>query len=294
LHGKHIITVLLALLVLVPVSVSYAGNQRVEKFIELAEKARDKTETLINITTANTTAMDDIEDAYLDDEFEANVTLFNEAALNITTYQDVANLTLALGVFRDVYKSINRILVESNVERGQLIDAQGLIQVYKRALRRIDRLEEIDDLPVEVEWLLGNATLHLNVTLAIEWLQQGMVNQTAHNKTMANRYISEAYKTLKKTAAEMNTKRIENYFKTLNKFQERLSRQIGKLDNPSELDIAMGAVDTLLGEAQDYFDNQQYPEGHEKLEQARNALEEVEEDLKLQRRAEKGKGNGGS
>jgi len=310
LHGKHIITVLLALLVLVPASASYAQNQdgkgkQVEKFIELAERAKEKIELLINITYANATAIGTITDAGFFDELEANVTDFNDAAQNITNAyacleQDppnyegaTANITYAFGVFRDVFKAVKTILAESGVEKGQLLDGQGLIQAIERALERIEALEQIEELPVEVEWLLGNATLYLNVTKAIEWLQLGMVNQTAHNLTQANKLISEAHKALKKTAGEMNTNRIRNYFKVMSNFRERLSRQLGKLDDPSALEKALRDVDPLIGEAQGLFDGEQYQEALEKLEEARNALEEVEEGLKLQRRAEKGKDNGG-
>ena len=162
LHGKHIITVLLALLVLVPTSLSYALNEekeekQIEKFIELAEKARDKTETLINITYANQTALDAIEAAGLDDELEANLTIFNKAVQNITNAEErlalgdlegaMANATYALEALRDVFKSIHTILTDSGLAKGELIDAQGLLQAMKRALERISRLEEIPDLP---------------------------------------------------------------------------------------------------------------------------------------------------
>jgi hypothetical protein len=310
LHGKHIITVLLALLVLVPASASYAQNQdgkgkQVEKFIELAERAKEKTELLINITCANATAIATITSAGFFEELEANVTDFNDAAENITNayacleddppdYEGAtANITYALEVFRDIFKAVKAILAESGVEKGQLLDGQGLLQAIERALERIEALEAIEELPVEVEWLLGNATLYLDVTKAIERLQLGMVNQTAHNLTAANRLISEAYKALKKTAGEMNTNRIRNFFKVMNNTRERLSKQVNKLNDPSGLQETLSDVDDLIGQAQDAFDNEEYSEALELLEDARALLDEVEQGLKEQRRAENGNGKGG-
>ena len=309
LANKRIITVLLALLVLVPTSLSYAQNQegkdkQVENFIELAERAKEKTETLISITYANDTAITTITDAGFYDQLEANVTDFNDATENITNayaclekdppdYEGATvNITYALGMFRDVFKAVNTILAESGVEKGQLVDAQGLIQAMTRALEKIEKLMEIGELSDEVEWLLGNATLYLDVTQAIEWLQLGMVNQTAHNLTAANKLISEAHKALKKTAAEMNTNRIRNYFKVMNNTRERLSKQVNKLNDPSGLQQTLSDVEDLIGQVQEAFDNEEYSEALGLLEDARALLEEVEQGLKEQRRAEKGNGNG--
>ena len=306
LASKRVITVLLALVVLVPTSLSYAQNEetkekKVEKFIELAEKARDKTETLINITCANQTALDAIADAELDDELEANVTRFNKAVQNITNAEErlalgdldgaVANATYALEALRDVFKSIHVILCNAEVSKGQLIDAQGLLQAMKRALERIDKLEEIEDLPVETEWLLGNATLYLNITTAIEWLQLGLVNQTAHNLTMANKLIADAHKALKDAAKEMKTKRIRHYFEVMNKTCERLRRQINKLDDPGGLLARLNQAEEDIKQAREEFENEGSI-GSGQLEGLRGTLGDIEDDLKAQRKAEKGNGNG--
>ena len=295
LLGKRIITALLVLLVLVPASISYAQGRKVEKFIELAVRAKEKTETLINTTYANETAIETITGAGLYDELDANVTEFNKAVQNITNAQEIfqedpegaiANVTYALGIFREVFKAMNTILTMSGVQRGQLVDAQGLMQAMKRALDRIDRLEEIGELPIETSWLLGNATLYLNVTQALEWLQIGMVNQTAHNLTQANNLISQAHKTLKKTAAEMNTKRIQSYFRVIENLYSRLKQQVEKaierdLDAETLNATLVTAIRPLIEHAQTLLDEEEYSEALEKLQEARDMLEQVEEDLKL-------------
>ena len=296
----------MALLVSVPASAIYAQTQeegrKVENFIELAERAKEKTQLLIDITYANATAIATITSAGLSDELEANVTDFNDAAENLTNayacleaedYDGaIANVTSALGVFREVLKAVKTILAESGVEKGQLLDGQGLLQAIERALEKIEALRQIGDLPAQVEWLLGNATLHLDRETAIEWLQLSMVNQTAHNLTQSNKLIAEAHKALKKTAAEMNTHRIRNFFKVMNKTHERLSKQVSKLVDPSALQAALGDVNTVIGQAQEAFDNEDYSQALGLLEDARALLEEVEQGLKLQRQAEKSNGNG--
>ena len=313
LTGKRTIAVLLVLLALVPTSLSFALNEekeekKIENFIELAERAKDKIETLINITQANTTAMDIIDDdTDLYNAFLANVSLFDDAVQNITYAREnlaegdyesaIANVTYALEAFRDIFKAIHTILRDSGLAKGELIDAQGLIQAMKRALERIERLEGIGGLPVEVEWLLGNATLRLNITAAIEWLQEGRVSDTAHNLTQANKLIADAHKALKDAAKEMNTNRIRNHFKVMYNFRERLQRQLEKVEDKDEVEETLGLADGFIGEAEGFFDDEEYPEALEKLEDARDALDLAEQQLKAQRQLEKasgnGKGNGG-
>ena len=307
LLGKRTITVLLVLLALVPTSLSFALNEekeekKIEKFIELAERARDKTETLINITSENTTAMLAIQAEGLLGEFEDNLILFDEAAQNVTNAQErlvagdlegaIANVTYAMEVFRDVFKAIHIILRDSGLAKGELIDAQGLIQAMKRALERIDRLEGIGGLPEEVEWLLGNATLYLNITAAIEWLQESRVSDTAHNLTQANKLIADAHKALKEAAKEMNTNRIRNYFKVMYNFRERLQRQLEKVEDKAEVEETLGLADGFIGDAEGFFDGEEYSKALEKLEEARDALDLAEQQLKAQRQLEKGSGNG--
>ena len=311
LHGKRIVTVLLALLVLVPASVSYAQNEdgngkRVEKFIELAERAKDKTETLINITVANLTAMSAIEGAGLLGEFQDNVTLFNEAVENIANAREclgigdlegaIEYVTPALEALREVYKGVNRILAATpEVQRGQLVDAQGLIQAMKRALERIDRLRGIEGLPQATSWILDNATLYLNVTRAIELLQVGMVNETTYNMTQVNKLISLAHSTLQKRAVELKTQRVRSYIKVIENLHNRLSRQVGKLEDGPEKTELQGQLDIAgvhIGNARDRFGEGEDSQALGELLKARNILEEVEQGLKVQGRAEKENGNG--
>ncbi len=301
LKGKRTITVLLILLALVPTSLSFALNEekeekKIEKFIELAERARDKTETLINITYENETAMGIIDDDIdLYDAFMANVSLFDDAVQNITYAREnlavgdyesaIANVTYALEAFRDIFKAIHIILRDSGLAKGELIDAQGLIQAMKRALERIDTLEEIEGLPEEAGLLLEEARLYLNISAAIEDLQLGKVNQTAHNKTQANKLISEAHRIFKKTAGELNAKRMEKYLRTIENLYDRLLRQVEKA-----IDQGLGADDLnetlvedirpIIDEAQYQYGQEDYPAALAQLEDARTELEGVEEGLK--------------
>ena len=279
------------MLILVPVSVSYAGNQRVEKLVELAERAKEKTQILINMTCLNATAMDAIELAGFKDQLNDNVSVFDEAAYNITVYQDVANLTLALGVFREVYKSINRILAATpEVQRGQLVDAQGLLQAMTRALDRIERLGEIGELPDEAVEALN----YLNVTQAILWLQEGRVEDVTENLTTANKLIADAHKALKDIAKEMNTNRIRAHIKVMTNFRERLYRQLDKIEDKTQVEAALGEAGDHIADAEDFLGNGEYSNALDSLEDAKDDLNLAEQRLKEQRRAEKttGKGKG--
>jgi flagellin-specific chaperone FliS len=303
---KYFAIALLTLLIsaVVPISISYAQNQeeRVDKFVELAERAKDKTENLINITYANQTALDTILDNF-EDELNGNMSLFNRGVDNLTMARQsqeynnyegaVANATEAMSIFREVYKAFNTIFAESGVQRGQLVDAQGLIQVMKRTLDRIERLREIaegtDD--SEVLEILGSAEDYLDVETALTWLLEGNVNGTAHNITQANKLLSEAYKAFKKTAENLNIRRIESYLKVINNFYNRLSGQVNnaiikELESGAELNATLvNDAKPLIELAEDYFQDGSYGETMETLTEARDILEVVEQGLKEARRS---------
>jgi len=180
----------------------------------------------------NKTAFDIIQ-ATFPDEWNGNVTLFDEGTANVTAAQyaletedyegAIANATQALEIFREVLRSINTILEDSDVQRGQIIDGQGLLVAMQRALDRIDRIRELlnEDATKALE-LLDNATIYLDIDEARLWLLDGNVTETAYNLTQANRLISEAHHYLKDQAKESNSWRINNYICQMERAQERV------------------------------------------------------------------------
>ncbi len=247
-----IVIVLAALVAMVaPVSaVMYRGGlgegNRTEMYIEIAERAGDRVQNLIDLISVNTTA---IEDAGLLDEFEGNVTLFGEAlgyideassSLAASDYETaVASATEALGIFKEVLKSIHIIMQESGISSGGMVVGQGLLLAMDRALERIERLREILDnvdpdnvteevlaLLDEAETLLDEAETYLNKDTAISWLLEGKVTDTALNLTKANDLISNAHRILKDLAVKSNIWRIQNYLQQMVRARERLRERL--------------------------------------------------------------------
>jgi len=299
------IAVLLALLMLLPAGVSYANDQerisQIEKLIELAELTEEKTEILINITYLEKTTIDTIVEAGLKDELDAIVREFNNAVPNIISAREslahgdsegaVASLIHVLGIFREVNREIDRILTESGVQGGELVDPQDTIQAMKDALERIERLEEVEDLPAEILWLLGKARPYLNATQAVGWLQLGMVDETAHNLTEANMLISEAYQLLDEEAVGIIDERMQNYFVIIEELCGRLEQDINeamkKWPEAQALKTRLeNEVYPAIDEAKKLFG----PGGPDKtlfleavvgrLQEAREVLRQIEEDLK--------------
>lgn len=223
-----------------PVSaIFYAQGQNqestAEKFVELADRAGQKVKDLIDLLYANETAMQMIEDAGLLDELEGNVTLYYEGAENVTNAYDalavgdyeeaIANATEALSIFREVFSSIHVILCNSGLQKGQLVDSQGLLEAIRRAIERIERLGEIlpEDATEAIE-LLDQAEAYLDVDLAFTLLLEGKVSEVVLNLTEANQLISQVYQYLKAQAEAANTLRICRYLE----FCERERQRIGE------------------------------------------------------------------
>ena len=299
------IAVLLALLMLLPAGVSYANDQerisQIEKLIELAEITEEKTEILINITCLEKTTIDAIVEAGLKDELDAVVREFNNVVPNIIGAREslahgdsegaIASLIHVLEIFREVNREIDRILTESGVQGGELVDPQDIIQAMKDALERIERLKEVEDLPAEILRLLGKATLYLNVTQAVGWLQLGMVDETSHNLTEANMLISEAYQLLDEEAVGIIDERMQNYFVIIEELCGRLEQDINeamkKWPEAQALKTRLeNEVYPAIDEAKKLFG----PGGPDKtlfleavlgrLQEARDVLRQIEEDLK--------------
>ncbi|HDQ05956.1 MAG TPA: hypothetical protein ENN36_04445 [Candidatus Bathyarchaeota archaeon] len=246
--SKLAIGIVLAAIIVMAVPVSAAmfhgqsNSVKAEKIVELAEGAGQKVENLIDLVYVNETVLEMIENANLIDELEGNVTLFDEGKANVTAAYDalevedyegaVANATQALEIFRDVFRSINYILCESDVERGQIVDGQGLLVAMQRALERIERLRELlpEDATEALE-LLDNATDYLDVDTARLWLLDGKVTETAYNLTQANLLISDAHRYLKTQAEQGNAVRMQNYLRIMERVRERIRERLEAAGN---------------------------------------------------------------
>jgi tetratricopeptide (TPR) repeat protein len=241
--SKIAIVIILATVIVLAAPVSagmfhgQSASVKAEKIVELADKAGQKVENLIALVYVNETVLEMIENATLLDELEGNVTLFDEGTANVTAAYDaleaedyegaVANATQALEIFREVFKSIHVILCNSDVQKGEIIDGQGLLVAMQRALERIEKLRELlPENATEALELLDNATIYLDVDTARLWLLDGKVSETAYNLTQANQLISEAHLYLKAQAEQGNLMRIRNYLRVMERIRGRIRERL--------------------------------------------------------------------
>jgi len=201
-----------------------------EQIVELAGRADAQVKNLIELMYANETALKQIEDFGLIDELNGNLTLYDEGVANLeqahealesANYDAAVDIaTEALRIFREIFKSINIILEEAGLQKGQLVDAQGLLEAITRGIRIIDRLRDI--LPADATAaldLLDQAEAYLDLNAARALLIEGENNSVADRLNQANQLISQVYQYFKSQAEESNTLRIDDYCERV---QERI------------------------------------------------------------------------
>lgn len=201
-----------------------------ENFVKIAEGASSQVQNLIDLIYASEEATQQIEEVGLLDELEDNVTSYEtdglvklvaaQEALAASEYDDAVDYAFeASSVFREVYSSIHVILEAADLEKGHLIDDQGLLEVITRELQRIDRFREIlpADAPLEISDLLDEAEDLLNE--ARELLLEGNPLEAKTALLNAKATISEVYQYFKTQAEDSNTWRLTAYCERL---QERI------------------------------------------------------------------------
>jgi hypothetical protein len=206
-------------------SVFYVNGQTPQastELVKLAEGASQQVKSLIDSIFANETALQTIDNSSLLGQLSGNVTRYTEGAEKLTQAQNqlensnyaeaVAFANEALGTFRDSFKSINRILANAGLQNGTMVDAQGLLDAYSRALERTAQLRLL--LPsnaTEALGLLDQAETHLDMDTAEDLLVKGNVNAAVSNFSQANQLIMQVYQYVKTQAEESNAGRINSY-----------------------------------------------------------------------------------
>ncbi|MCS7386892.1 MAG: hypothetical protein NDF55_09225 [archaeon GB-1867-005] len=298
-RSKLIISGLLLLLwliaALVTISIiSSAQNiqeERVGHFIEAAEKAERKVEHLITLLSSNETVLQIIENLGLKDQFDGNVTLFHygvEKLVNARQLMEEGDLTNAIGnateafkIFRDVFKSLHKILEKAGIRKGEVIDASGLLEAMYRALDRIERLREVafPEALEATDGILSKAEEYLDIETAMELLSEGRINETAHRLTEANKLIALAHSLLKRKAQELNVKRLKSYIKVVENIYNKIVRQINRLGR-DDLKEKLDEVKALINNAKNHLENEEYSNAISRLITARNMLREIEGSLR--------------
>jgi hypothetical protein len=216
-----------------------------EELVELTDRAEQQVKNLIDLVYANETALQQIEDVDLLEELEGNVTLFNEGVGNLTAAHDaleiadyevaVAYATEALRLFREVFSSIHVILEAAGLQKGHLVDNQGLLEAITRELQRIDWLRAIlpEDAPEDIKQLLDDAEALLDIDTARALLLEGKEAEVRSNLQDAKHLISQVYQYLKEQGEESDSWRILGYCEGV---QERI-RERFRAGNQSGVDF---------------------------------------------------------
>ena len=211
-----------------PVSAILCGRGQIqatpaEQLVDVADKAEQQVENLIDLVYANETALSKIEEVELLDELESNVTLYEEGIVNLNAAHDALELgdyesavdyvTEALGVFREVFSSLHVILEDAGLQKGQLVDNQGLIEAMARQLQRIFRLREIlpEDTPEGIAKLLDDAETLLDIETTRALLLEGKTTEVRDTLQEAKNLVIQVYDYLKIEAEGLNAWRIDDY-----------------------------------------------------------------------------------
>ncbi len=212
-----------------------------EELFDLAEKAEQQVKGLVDLVYANETALQKIEDMGLLDELESNVTLYNKGvekltaayeALDFADYEGAVDYaTEALSIFRDVFSSIHVILRAAGLQKGHLVDNQGLLEAMTRQLQRIDRLREIlpEYAPEDITQLLDDAEALLDVDTARTSLLEGKSTQVISTLQEAKQLITQVYEYLKELAEESNAWRIDGYCERVRQRMRERFQQLNQI-----------------------------------------------------------------
>jgi len=300
-----ILAILVTVIVMAAPASAYITSQNIEtkaeRMVEIADGARDTVMDLVALVEANTTAMDLIKAAELDEQFYGNVsicvkagTLVNGTAVTDDgegwTYLNAANQSLlagdyedaidnareALAIFRDVLRSINGILCDAGVETGQILDAQVLQEAIERSLGRIEQLRAL----LADEELLGNLT---DAEDLLNEAQSGEIEDAKDALIAANSIISYVCQQLKEIAQELNPGRITRYLDEVYQYRGRFRERFGHAwDEEIDVDKFLQTLgykneEEFMAQFQEMIENAQ---GAENIKDAIQNLKEIGQMIK--------------
>lgn len=242
----------LMILSLTPVAIPLSPNpeesgnlaEKAGRILSVTESAKNAVQRLITYVEENETATALIEKMGLMDDFEGNITRFEDGVSILEdargsfekgNYEDAISKAMeVLAIFREVFRNINRILCSAKIKSHEIMDGQGLIVAMNTALNRVERLEKLAEALNEkgvdvsdVMGLLNQARGKLNIDEARKLIEQGDVSTVARNLAEANRLIAEASRILNAKNRRLIAERIKQYLERLRaKVRERL-REMG-------------------------------------------------------------------
>ena len=258
---------------------------RADRIVEIAEDASQIVDDLIVHVKA--TALEMIETAGLTEDFDGNVTLYDEGKENVTNanaclaaedYEGaIANATEALSIFREVYRSIHVILYNSDVEIGPLVDVDELEEAIERSLERVKDLQALISLDATLVHSKLNVA-EVMLTAAKDEFLPDNIEEAKANLREANILISEVCQYLKEVAQELNPSRIRDYCEEAEQHGEKLRQQFGAAwgegfdVNGFLQGFGYQNEDDFMARFQEMIDN---AKGTENLEDVLEDLEEI-------------------
>jgi hypothetical protein len=283
-----------------------------QQIFSIAERASLKVQDLIASVEANPDAAISIEEAGLTEQYTGNVTLFEtegadslalaEVALADSDYDaTVENAFDALGIFREVYRSIQNILGKAGLQTSGLTEGQGLLEAIDRELQRIERLTNLlpEDTPQDIKDLLEVAENLINEAKVLL-----LEDNIAEAKTVfveAKENIVEVYQYIKEQAEIYNEWRLNNYCQGLQeRMRERLryGRECGV--NVDSVLQSFGyqsesqLMDSIQNQIQSSLDEQNFGLALKGCEQVSNVIQQMEQVLNHQGNQQQGQSGSGS
>jgi uncharacterized membrane protein YgcG len=206
-----------------------------EQIVGIAQKAGDQIQNLITHAYAEPNATEKIQNANLTDQFEGNLTLYQEeglaklseaqTALKNAQYTVASDSALqALEVFRNVYGSLQSIMKTSGITSQATLSNQEIIDAINSELQRVGTLNAI--LPANTSQNTLNLLQGANQTLlnAQTLAQKGETAAAQTEYLRAKQDITQIYQNLKTQAQQTNNWRLSVYCQTLQQqIQERFA-----------------------------------------------------------------------
>jgi hypothetical protein len=314
---KNKITALAVLTLLVlaitPFTVLAQGqfqSNSASQIVSVADRASSQVQSLIDSIDAHPDAATALEEAGLTDQYNNNVTLFKtegadnleaaKAALEATEYDAaVDNALEALGIFREVYRSIQSILAETGLKTGVIAEGQGMLEAIDRELARIERLRDVlpEDAPQDIKDLLDVAEGLLGD--AKEELLAGNLVEARTAFLEAKESLVGVYQYLKEQAEITNEWRLNNYCVGLQeRIQERFryGRQSGA--NVDSILQSFGYqsesqfMDTIQNRVQTSLNDQNFEGALQGCEQAGTMVQQMEQAINQQMNQQGPSGSG--
>jgi hypothetical protein len=230
--------VLLAI-ILFPAAVTLADAQTshpVEaQLVLMAQNAADQIQNQITHAYAEPNATQKIQTAHLTDQFEGNLTLYQEdglaklskaqQALNNGQYTSASDSALgALEVFRNVYGSLQSILQAAGITSQAALSNQEIADAITSEMQRDGALSQI--LPTNTSQNTLDLLNRANQTLLTAQIlaQNGETDAAQTEYLRAKQDITRIYQDLKTQAQQSNSWRLGVYCQTLQQqIQERFA-----------------------------------------------------------------------